>query len=298
MNPKDEVLPREVLLEKMNNADAVFSLLTDKMDADFLSKLHRPKIIANCAVGFDNIDIPAATKQGIVVTNTPGVLTDTTADFAFTLLVATARRIVESDKYTRAGRFRKWGLLLMLGPDIHGKTLGLLGMGRIGKAVAKRAAGFDMKIIYNDVFRDEAYEKESGATYMTKEEVIRNADFLSLHVPLLKETHHLISDREFAMMKPSAILINTSRGPVVDEAALARSLKSKKIFAAGLDVYEFEPKVNEELLKLDNVILAPHIASASIETRTKMAELASDNIIMFLTQGIAKTPVNPDVLKK
>ncbi len=294
-NEEDILLPREELVARMKEADGVFSLLTDRIDSSVIEQLDRTRVIANCAVGFDNIDIDAATKKGIVVTNTPGVLTGTTADFAFSLLCAAARRVVEGDKYSRAGKFKRWGLLLMLGQDIHGKTLGLLGMGRIGQAMAKRARGFGMNVIYNDICRYDDFEKEHKVTYMEQEDVIQNADFLSIHVPLVEKTRHMISDRQFGMMKPTAVLINTSRGPVVDEDALVRALREKKIFAAGLDVYEHEPSITKELIGLDNVVLAPHIASASVETRTRMANLAAENLISFFSTGKAKTPVNPEV---
>lgn len=296
INDKDEVLPAEELISRANKADAVLSLLTDKFTPEVIDKLSGVKMIANCAVGFDNINIPAATKNGIVVTNTPGVLTDTTADFAFTLMVSAARRIVESDKYTRAGKFKKWGLLLMLGQDIYGKTIGLVGLGRIGKAMAQRCLGFGMKVLYYDAKRDSEFENLGNVEYKDLNTLLQESDFISLHVPLLDSTRHMIGEQQFKMMKKSAVLVNTARGPVIDEKALIKALKEKQIFAAGLDVYEFEPQIPKELMELDNVILAPHIASASIDTRTKMAELAADNLIAFFSTGKPNTPVNPDVL--
>lgn len=298
INDKDEVIPAFELLEKVKDKDAIFSLLTDKIDKDFISKLENVKIIGQCAVGFDNIDISAATEKGIVVTNTPGVLTDTTADYAFSLMLSAARRVPESERYMRAGKYTHWGLMLFMGQDIHHKTLGLFGLGRIGKAMALRAKGFGMKIIYNDAVRNQDFEKEHGVKFVDKETLLKESDFISLHVPYLKETHHLIGEKELGMMKKTAILINTSRGPVVDEKALVSALKEKRIGGAALDVFEFEPKMTEGLAELDNAVVTPHIASASVETRTKMAELAADNLIKFFDSGEVNTAVNPEVLKK
>jgi glyoxylate reductase len=231
-----------------------------------------------------------------VVTNTPGVLTETTADFTWTLLLATARRVAEADAYTRDGRFREWGLLLLLGTDVHGKTLGILGLGRIGKAVARRAQGFAMRILYHDAIRDEAAERELGVIYRDKATVLQEADFVTLHVPLLDETRHYIGEAELRRMKPTAFLINASRGPVVHEAALVRALDEGWIAGAGLDVYEEEPRLHPGLLACRNTVLAPHIASASRETRLRMALMAVDNCLAVLEGRTPSNPVNPEAL--
>ncbi len=287
---------RKSLLKEIEDADALLSLLTEKIDKQVIETGKILKIIANYAVGFNNIDIDYATERGIYVTNTPDILTETTADFTFTLLMAAARRVVEADKFTRKGKFKSWGPRLLCGQDINGKTMGIVGMGRIGKAVARRAAlGFDMKILYSD------YTKVKGLSFYTQKvelnELLPRSDFISLHVPLLDSTFHMISEKEFAMIKPTAVLINTSRGQVIDEKALIKALQQKKLFAVGLDVYEKEPTVSQKLKKLDNVILTPHIASASIETREGMAIMAARNIIDFFQGKIPQQLINKDVLK-
>jgi glyoxylate reductase len=240
------------------------------------------KIISNYAVGFNNIDLEAAEKRGIVVTNTPGVLTDATADLAWALLFATARRIAESDAYLRTGSWTGWDPSLMLGVDITGTTLGIVGAGRIGASFAMKSTGFSMKVVYTDDTPDETLEKDLGAERLSLDELLRVSDFISLHVPLLPATRHLIGERELRLMKPTAILINTSRGPVVDEAALAHALDKGIIRGAGLDVYEFEPAVNPKLLKQKNAVLLPHIASATNTTREKMAHMAVENLTAFI----------------
>ncbi|MBT8136223.1 MAG: D-glycerate dehydrogenase, partial [Gammaproteobacteria bacterium] len=256
---------------RIADRQALVCQLTDHIDDALLDAAPDLKVIANVAVGFDNIDIPAATRRGIVVTNTPGVLTNTTADFAFTLLLAAARRVAEADRFLRAGLWQQWQINLMSGHDIHGQTLGILGLGRIGQAVARRASGFDMRVIYHDTQRAaQEVEQELGLNYAGKEELLRAADFVSVHVPLTDDTHHYVGADELALMKSTAILVNTSRGPVVDEQALADALHSGRIASAGLDVFENEPDVHPALLQLDNVVLVPHIASASIATRTRM----------------------------
>jgi len=254
-------------------------------------------MVANMAVGFNNIDVDAATRLGIAVSNTPGVLSDTTADLAFALLMATARRIPEAERFLRAGKYKGWGPLLFCGAEVHGSTLGLIGAGRIGKIVSKRASGFDMKVIYYDVNRMPAEDEEKNhMTYMSMEEVLQQSDFVSIHTPYMPSTHHLISERELHLMKPTAILINTARGPIVDEKALVNALQTKTIAGAGLDVFENEPAVEPELLTMENVVLLPHIASASLGTRTLMATMASDNIVAHFHGQRPPNIVNPEVL--
>lgn len=289
--------PREVLFEKVTEIEGLLCLLTDEIDAPLMDAAPRLKVISNCAVGYDNIDVKAATERGIIVGNTPGVLTDTTADLAFALLMATTRRIPEATRFVRAGKWKTWELTVLLGQDIHGATLGIVGMGRIGSAVAKRAAGFGMKIFYHDVLRREELEEELGVVFTDLERLLRESDFVTLHVPLAKETHHLIGRKELEIMKPTAILINTSRGPIVDQEALYDALKSGQIAAAGLDVTDPEPiSPDDPLLSLDNCVVLPHIGSASIATRTKMATMATENLIAGLKGEMPPNPVNPEVL--
>jgi glyoxylate reductase len=293
----DNAIPRDLLLEKVKNVDGLLPLLTERIDSELMDAGEKLKVISNYAVGFNNIDTEAATERGIYVTNTPGILTDTTADAAFSLLMAIARRIPEADRHIRAkGWIHAWGPRMYIGSDIHGKTLGILGMGRIGSAITKRAKGFDMNVVYHDVCRREDLEEEMGITYMSKDEVIRSADFLSLHVPLTPETHHMISVEELVSMKNTAFLINTSRGPVVDEKALADALKDGVIAGAGLDVFETEPVSHDSpLLELDNIVLTPHLASGSIETRTKMATTAATNLVSVLQGRVPPNLVNLEV---
>ena len=278
VNPHDRVATREELLAGIKGKDALLSLLTETIDAEVMDTEPRLKVIANYAVGFNNIDVAAATERGILVTNTPGVLTETTADLAFALLMACARRVVEADGFMRAGKYEGWAPMLFLGRDVHGKTLGLVGFGRIGQAMAQRGLGFNMKILYNDAIRaPEELEKAYNAEYRELPDLLRESDFVSLHVPLIESTHHLISDAQLELMKTTAILINTSRGPVVDEKALIRALEKGVISGAGLDVFEREPEFEPGLERLANVVMVPHIASASVETRTKMATMAAEN---------------------
>jgi len=296
----DGIIPREMLLEKVKGADALLSLLTDNIDAEVMDAAGpNLKIIANYAVGYNNIDVEEATKRGIMVTNTPGVLTETTADFAWTLLMAIARRIVEADKFVREGKFRGWEPMLLLGTDVFGATLGIVGFGRIGQAMARRAQGFNMRVLYYDNSRiDEQLEKELKATFVDLPTLLKESDFVTLHVPLTKQTHHLIGEKELKMMKKDAYLINTARGPVVDEKALVKALKEGWIKGAALDVFENEPEIEPELLKLDNVVLAPHIASASYATRSKMSVMVAENIIKALNGEVPPNLVNPEVLQK
>ncbi|WP_432409003.1 2-hydroxyacid dehydrogenase [Wukongibacter sp. M2B1] len=282
VNELDRAYTYEELKEKVKGKDGVLCLLSDKIDGEIMDVEDRVKIFANYAVGYDNMDVEAAKARNIYLSNTPGVLTDATADIAWALLFATARRVVEGDKYIREGKFLGWYPTLLLGRDISGKTIGIIGAGRIGRAVALRAMAFNMKILYYNRSRKEKFEKEIGAEYVTLEELLGRSDYVTIHTPLTKETIHMISHKEFEMMKDTAILINTSRGPVVDEKALVMALKKKKIWGAGLDVYENEPKVEEELMDLQNVVLCPHLGSATDETRIKMSIMAADNIIAAL----------------
>ncbi len=296
------IWPYEELLRRGPGHDYIYSLLTDNIDARFLEACAAStpslKMVANMAVGFNNIDVETATRLRIAVSNTPGVLSDTTADLAFALLMATARRIPEAERFLRAGKYKGWGPLLFCGADVHGSTLGLIGAGRIGKLVARRSSGFDMKVLYYDVYRMQPEEEATyHMTYMPMEDVLGQSDFISVHTPYMPSTHHLISERELKMMKPTAILINTARGPIVDEKALARALQSKTIAAAGLDVFENEPAVEPELLSMENVVLLPHIASASLKTRTLMATMASDNIVAHYKGERPPNIVNPEVLE-
>ena len=291
--------PREVLLEKVKGLAGLLCLLTDKIDATLMDAAGRPlKVISQMAVGYDNVDVAAATQRGIPIGNTPGVLTDTTADFAWTLLMSAARRVVEGDKFTRAGKWKTWGPIDFLGPDVSGATLGIVGFGRIGQGMAKRAAGFDMRVLYYDVQRYPDVEKSLKAEYVNLETLLRESDFVTLHTVLSPETHHLIDDAKFKIMKRSAIIINTARGPVIDPQALYRALSSGTIAYAALDVTEPEPiRMDDPLLTLDNIIIAPHIASASFQTRNKMATMAAANLIAGLTGERLPTCVNPEVYR-
>ena len=289
VKPMDDMVPHEELLEKVKGRDALLCLLTEKIDEEIIDAGTNLKIIANYAVGYDNVDVDCATKHGIWVSNTPGVLTDTTADMAWALMFAIARRIPEADRFTKAGKFKGWSATMLLGGDIHGKTLGIVGVGRIGTAVAKRSAGFNMRVLYTDVRPNKELEREVGAEQVDMDTLLRESDFVSIHVPLMPGTRYLIGKRSLRMMKPTAYLINTSRGPVINEAALAEALRDKIIAGAGLDVYEEEPKIHPALLELDNVVLTPHIASGSVETRSKMATMAAENVIAALD---GRTPPN------
>ncbi|KKT39601.1 D-glycerate dehydrogenase [Candidatus Giovannonibacteria bacterium RIFCSPHIGHO2_02_43_13] len=287
VNPEDKVLSKDELMAwlKKGSYDAVLTLLTDKLDADvFEAAKGSVKIFANMAVGFDNVDLAAAKKAGIMVSNTPGVLTDTVAEHTFALMLAIAHRVAEADRFTKAGKYHGWEPMMLLGTDLSYKTVGILGLGRIGSRVAYHAAkGFNAKVIYYDVKRNEEFEKEFGAMFCeTPELLLAQSDFVSIHVPLLPTTRHLIDANRLKMMKPSAYLINTSRGPIVDEKALVEALKNNVIKGVAIDVFENEPAIEPGLIGLENIILTPHIASATEETRSKMAELAAENIIAAL----------------
>jgi glyoxylate/hydroxypyruvate/2-ketogluconate reductase len=299
-NQADETWSKAQLAEKLRNKVGAFTTGSDRIDAEVLAVCPQLKICANMAVGYNNFDLDAMTARGVLGTNTPDVLTETTADFGFALMMATARRMTESEHYLRAGKWSKWSYDMFAGSDIHGATLGILGMGRIGQGIAKRGAlGFGMKVIYHNRSRlDAATEAQYKARYVSKEELLRSADHLVLVLPYSAASHHSIGAAELAQMKPSATLVNIARGGIVDDAALAAALRDKRIAAAGLDVYEGEPKVHPDLLTVPNVVLTPHIASSSVPTRLAMANLAADNLIAFFTQNKALTPLNPQVLAK
>src|ERR1700730_2194037 len=294
----DKPLSKTELIARVKDREGLVCLITDTIDASVLESCPGLKVVSNVAVGFNNIDVAAATKRGVVVTNTPDVLTETTADFAWTLLMATARRVVEADRYVRDGKFTQWEYMVLLGGDVHDKTLGIIGFGRIGRAMARRALGFNMRVVYQDaVAADPATERELRATRTDTATLLRDSDFVSIHTPLLPETRHLINAQSLRTMKKTAYLVNASRGPVVDEAALVQALTEGWIAGAGLDVFEEEPKVHPSLMGLHNVVLAPHIASASSDTRLQMANLAVDNCLAVLEGRTPPTPVNPEVLK-
>ena len=294
---KPERISREELLSRIKDKEGLVCLLTEKVNLELLSAAPKLRIAANVAVGFDNIDVTACTKRGVVATNTPGVLDETTADFAWTLMMSVARRIVEGDTLARSGNWTGWDLDQLVGTDVWGKTLGIVGFGRIGRAMARRALGFQMKVIYADAVRvPEAVEKEWKAEYRGMASLLAESDFVSLHVPLLPETRGLFDAAKFSKMKPTAYLINTSRGAVVDEAALVHALEGGKIAGAALDVFENEPLIHPGL-KRSNVVLAPHIASASIETRTKMACMAAENVMALFKGQRPPNMLNPEVFK-
>jgi glyoxylate reductase len=294
---KPERISKEELFQKVKDKEGLVCLLTEKVNEELLRAAPKLRIAANVAVGFDNIDVPACTKRGVVATNTPGVLDETTADFAWTLLMAVARRIGEGEQLARSGNWKGWDLDQLVGTDVWGKTLGLVGFGRIGRAVARRAAGFQMKVIYSDAIRAPLdVEKELQAEYRDFNALLAEADFVSVHVPLLPDTRGLFDGPKFFRMKPTAFLINTSRGPVVDEAALVHALETGKLAGAALDVYENEPFILPGL-KRPNVVLAPHIASASLETRTKMASIAAENVVALFKGQRPPNMLNPEVLK-
>jgi glyoxylate/hydroxypyruvate/2-ketogluconate reductase len=296
-NPGDEIWTKAEFISKLQGKQGVFTTGGERIDADVLAACPDLKICANMAVGYNNFDVPAMTAAGVQATNAPDVLTETTADFGFALLMATARRVTESEHFLRAGKWTKWSYDMFAGSDIHGSTLGILGMGRIGQGIAKRGAhGFGMKVVYHNRSRlSTELEAQCKATYVSKEELLKTADHVMLVVPYSPESHHTIGATELALMKPSANLINIARGGIVDDAALAVALREKRIAAAGLDVFEGEPKLNPDLLTVPNVVLTPHIASATLPTRLAMASLAADNLIAVLTGNPPITPLNKPV---
>ncbi len=295
LNRRDVRYSKNQLITRLKGKAGMICLLTDTIDAQVLGSNPDLKVVSNVAVGLDNIDVKAATKLGVMVTTTPGVLTETTADFAWALLLAAARRVVEGDRFVRAGKWKEWMLMGFLGHDLHGKTLGICGLGRIGGAVARRARGFTMRILYTQRHRNEAKERELDAAYVDKMTLLKESDFVVILLPLTPETRHYIGSKELNVMKRTAILVNAARGPIVDEKALTDVLKAKKIAGAALDVFEREPKVEVGLMRLQNVVLAPHIASASMETRTKMACMAAENCVAAVTGRRPPNLVNPEV---
>jgi glyoxylate reductase len=296
--PHDRVPTKQEIIKGLRGNDGLLCLLTDPIDRDVIYSEPKLKMIASYAVGYNNIDIQAATKRGIPVSNTPDVLTDTTAEMAWAILFSVARKIVEGDRFTRAGKFTGWAPMLMLGQDVSNKTLGIIGAGRIGTAFALKSKGFDMNVLYADEKQNDLLERELSAKKVSFDDLIKKSDYISVHVPLIPSTRHLIGEKELQMMKKNAVLINTSRGPIIDEKALVKALKEKWIFGAGLDVYEYEPSIEKELLKLDNVVLQPHSASATTETRTKMAIMAAENMMAGLSGKIPPNCINPEVFKK
>lgn len=298
-NQADAAWSRADLLARIQDKVGAFTTGGERIDAELLAAAPDLKICANMAVGYNNFDVPAMTQRGVLATNTPDVLTETTADFGFALLMATARRIAESEHFLRAGKWNKWAYDMFAGSDVHGSTLGILGMGRIGQGIARRGAhGFGMNVIYHNRSRlAPDLEAACKARYVSKEELLKTADHLVLVLPYSKESHHAIGAAELAQMKPTATLVNIARGGIVDDAALAKALRDKTIAAAGIDVFEGEPKVHPDLLTVPNVVLTPHIASATVPTRMAMAKLAADNLIGFLVNGKPLTPINPEVLQ-
>jgi gluconate 2-dehydrogenase len=298
LNERDEAWPQDELIRRLQGIDAVFVTTSEPIDRTVLAASPQLKAVCSMAVGYNNIDLPACTEYGVLVSNAPDVLTETTADFGFALMMATARRITESERFLRRGEWNKWAVDMFAGQDVHGRTLGILGMGRIGQAIARRGAlGFGMQVVYHNRSRlAPELEQPLGARWLSKEDLLRQADHLVIVLPYSPQSHHSIGAAELALMKPTATLTNIARGGVVDDAALAQALKNGVIAAAGLDVFEGEPKVHPDLLALPNVVLTPHIASASLPTRLAMANLAADNLIARFTGGTPPTALNPQVL--
>ena len=297
---EDTPVARDVLLREVVDADGVICLITEKMDAEVIERMAHCRVIAHVAVGYDNIDVAAATRKGIFVTNTPGVLTETTADLGWAILMATARRVVEGDKFARSGRWKTWEIMGFTGQDVHGATLGIVGMGRIGYAIARRATGFAMPVLYHNRTRlAEAQERAVNARHVPLDELLAQSDFVVISCALTPETRHLISEREFGLMKRTAVLVNIARGPIVDQRALYRALVDNKSWAAGIDVYETEPvPMDEPLLKLDNAVLPPHLGSASVATRIKMATTAAENCLAGVRGDVPPNVVNREALER
>ena len=296
---KDEVIPRDVLLREVRETEALLCMVTEQIDEELLAHAPQLRIVANLAVGYDNVDVPALTRRGILLTNTPGVLTETTADLTFALILAIARRVAEAERFVRAGHWRSWGPLFFVGHDVHHATVGIIGLGRIGTEVAKRARGFDMRILYTSRTRKREAEEALGCIPVDLATLLHESDFVTVHVPLTSETRHLLSTPQFKQMKRTAFLINVARGPIVDQQALYAALRDGLIAGAALDVTDPEPiPLDDPLLSLNNCLILPHIGSASIATRTRMATLAAENIVAFLAGRRPPTPVNPGVLEK
>lgn len=295
----ESTIPRDLLLQRVRGADAILSLLTERIDAELLDTAGpQLRIVANMAVGYDNISVPECTQRRVAATNTPDVLTETTADLAFGLIIAASRCFAQGERFLRGGHWKEWTPTLLCGVDVYRKTLGIYGMGRIGQAVARRARGFGMNVLYTNRSRlPEEIERELNARWVDKATLLAESDIVSIHCPYSAETRHAFSTAEFTAMKPTAVLVNTSRGPVVDEPALATALRERVLFSAGLDVFEHEPTVHPELLALDNVVLIPHLGSATYATRARMAETAAANIIALLQGGAPPNCLNPEVLR-
>ena len=299
-NQADDIWLKDEFIRRLGGKQGVFTTGSERIDAEVLQACPGLKICANMAVGYNNFDVPAMTAAGVLATNAPGVLTETTADMGFALLMAAARRVTEGERFLRDGKWDRWAYDMLIGQDVHGATLGIIGMGRIGQAIARRGAlGFGMKVIYHNRSRlPESDEAEVKARYVSKEELLKTADHVVLVVPYSKESHHTIGAAELALMKPNAVLVNIARGGIVDDVALAKALREGRIAAAGLDVFEGEPKVHPDLLACTNVVLTPHIGSATVPTRQAMANLAAENLIGYLTKGEAVTPLNPEVFAR
>ena len=297
-NQADDIWLKDEFIRRLGGKQGVFTTGSERIDAEVLQACPGLKICANMAVGYNNFDVPAMTAAGVLATNAPGVLTETTADMGFALLMAAARRVTEGERFLRDGKWNRWAYDMLIGQDVHGATLGIIGMGRIGQAIARRGAlGFGMKVIYHNRSRlPESDEAEVKARYVSKQELLQTADHVVLVVPYSKESHHTIGAAELALMKPTAVLVNIARGGIVDDVALAKALREGRIAAAGLDVFEGEPKVHPDLLACTNVVLTPHIGSATVPTRQAMANLAAENLIGYLTRGEAVTPLNPEVI--
>jgi glyoxylate reductase len=294
--PDAEPVPRDVLLREVREADGLLSFLTDRIDDEVLDAGPNLRVVSNCAVGYDNIDVPACSKRGVMVGNTPGVLTETTADLAWALIMAAARRLGEGERIVRGGKWGNWHLMYMVGQDVHGATLGIVGMGRIGTAVARRARGFGMRVIYHNRSRDEEAERETGARFVSFDELLAESDIVTVHAPSTPETKNLFGVEQFRAMKKTTVFVNTSRGALVDQKALADALRSGEIAAAGLDVFQAEPlPMDDPLLQLENVVLLPHIGSASIQTRTAMAVRAAENLVAGLRGEPLPFQVNPEI---